>query len=678
MKSVQRVYFGLAVFNVTTVLLSVVLGQGLMSTYRASVADNEQWAQRLARFARIGQLVTQANGPGNDVFVNHDAALERANLTRLSLAANAEFDSAEHDLSSLPGPEAAPFLEALRASRREFDTERGLAQSLLVEFEAGRLDEAGALMGQMDQAFARSTSELDALRSRVQRVQAEQFSLQLAAAERSQFAQYGLIGFVVLMVVAAVVYGFRLQRTLQRSQAAVDQANAGMRLVLDNVDQGLITVDLEGRVTGEQSDRVSAWLGVVAPGEVLWSAWERLDPRAAAWLRAGWGQVAEGLMPLEVSLDQLPRRMVAGRRQLDVGYRPIHDGGALRSVLVVFTDVTETVRSQQAEAEQAQSLAIFERLLRERLSFLEAFADCERLVGELMQGGDAVTQRRRLHTLKGNAASLGLTVFARCCHQLEDESDGAETVTAEQLTRLGEAFAELRHKLDTMTGEEDAGAVTLDAREYAAMVQAAQQATTADEARTLIEAVALEPVGRRLEQLASEARGLAQRLGRGEVQVEVDAGSVRYERAAWGPFFSSLVHVVRNAVDHGLERLEDRRTAGKGPGRVRLSTRLEQGQLRVEVSDDGRGIDVATLLRRARSAGLEGDDVVAALFADGVSTRDGITDLSGRGVGLAAVRAEVERRGGTISVESRAGGGTLMTFSFPARGVTVVGRPVAA
>jgi two-component system chemotaxis sensor kinase CheA len=130
-----------------------------------------------------------------------------------------------------------------------------------------------------------------------------------------------------------------------------------------------------------------------------------------------------------------------------------------------------------------------------------------------------------------------------------------------------------------------------------------------------------------------------------------------------------MVHVVRNAVDHGFETQEERR-AGEKPARprLRLGAFLRDHQFTIEIEDDGRGIDWAAIERSASARGLPAADDrqrLAALLAPGVSTRAEVSATSGRGVGMAAVQARVRSFDGTMAVDSRPGGGTCWRFSFP-------------
>ena len=147
------------------------------------------------------------------------------------------------------------------------------------------------------------------------------------------------------------------------------------------------------------------------------------------------------------------------------------------------------------------------------------------------------------------------------------------------------------------------------------------------------------------------------------------------DKAIVDSLFEPLLHLVRNALDHGIESPEQRRTAGKAESAT-ITMRASRAGDRfiVEVIDDGRGIDPAAVRRRALERGRLASDALAALpdvqvidliFAPGFSTAAEVSDISGRGVGMDVVRATVERIGGRASVTSRLGAGTTVRLDLP-------------
>ena len=169
-------------------------------------------------------------------------------------------------------------------------------------------------------------------------------------------------------------------------------------------------------------------------------------------------------------------------------------------------------------------------------------------------------------------------------------------------------------------------------------------------------------------------RDLSGELGK-TVRLEVDGGDVELDREMIEMIRDPLTHIVRNALDHGIETPEQRRQAGKPEmGRLRIGARQSANQILIEVSDDGRGIDAERVVRKAITAGLVTSEQAAAMnwsrkldliFEPGLSTADKVTGVSGRGVGMDVVRANIERIGGTVDIESNPGQGLRLSLRVP-------------
>lgn len=168
-------------------------------------------------------------------------------------------------------------------------------------------------------------------------------------------------------------------------------------------------------------------------------------------------------------------------------------------------------------------------------------------------------------------------------------------------------------------------------------------------------------------------RALAADLG---VPVEVQVGGLdlRADRLVLQRLKDPVLHLLRNAVGHGIEPAAERTVRGKPPaGTVSLAFAVESGRLTVTVADDGRGIDAARVRAAARRLRLVGDDAEAMgdaellqlVFRPGFTTREEVSDLSGRGMGLSVVWEAATRLGGAVSVRSRAGAGTEFRLSVP-------------
>jgi two-component system, chemotaxis family, sensor kinase CheA len=169
-------------------------------------------------------------------------------------------------------------------------------------------------------------------------------------------------------------------------------------------------------------------------------------------------------------------------------------------------------------------------------------------------------------------------------------------------------------------------------------------------------------------------RDLSAKLGK-EVELELVGQDTELDRTVVDALGDPLVHLVRNALDHGFETPAEREAAGKpAAGALRISARHSGGNVVISVADDGRGVDpavvAATAVRRGlltpeQAEGLEPARAIDLLFASGFSTREAASDVSGRGVGMDAVRAKVREVGGEVWMTSEPGQGTVAQIRLP-------------
>lgn len=169
-------------------------------------------------------------------------------------------------------------------------------------------------------------------------------------------------------------------------------------------------------------------------------------------------------------------------------------------------------------------------------------------------------------------------------------------------------------------------------------------------------------------------RDLSAELGK-QVLVDIEGGDVELDREMIEMIRDPLTHIIRNAVDHGIETPAERRKAGKREiGILSVAARQSGNQILIDIHDDGRGIDGRKLVEKAIGSGvvdketaaqLSPSEQLALIFEAGLSTAKEVTAISGRGVGMDVVRSNVERIGGIVEVDSKLGEGTRMTLRVP-------------
>lgn len=182
------------------------------------------------------------------------------------------------------------------------------------------------------------------------------------------------------------------------------------------------------------------------------------------------------------------------------------------------------------------------------------------------------------------------------------------------------------------------------------------------------------PLSRVLEGLPRTVRQLAELLGK-RVEVELSGAELDLDRSILDRLNEPLLHIVRNAVDHGIESPEVRRAAGKSEtGHIGIAARREKDCIVIDVTDDGAGIDLDSVRRRAIESGLlhpdlaedlPPEDIAALIFRPGISTAESVSEVSGRGVGMDAVKATIESLGGVVELRSQRGQGTTTSVVVP-------------
>lgn len=320
---------------------------------------------------------------------------------------------------------------------------------------------------------------------------------------------------------------------------------------------------------------------------------------------------------------------------------------------------------------------------------------------------------RALHTVKGMAASLDFAALVDTIHDAEtslaEMRRSGAPASPEWLASFGRVLDRISVAAEEVAGGSDGGKreeksspvvrvdlSRLDAllSELGGLVTARQELdrhAAADPFRPVSRAafamsrrldgiqgrildVRLAPLTEILEPVPPMARELARQLGK-EVSVEITGDELEVDRGILAVLPDTMVHLVRNALDHGIEPPEERRAAGKAAaGRLTIRARQDGDAVMVTVTDDGRGVDRRKVMERAVAAGLLqsgaelGDnDLLAVLARPGFSTAGSVSEISGRGVGLDTVVARLHGVGAALSLTSVVGRGSVFTIRLPMR-----------
>jgi two-component system chemotaxis sensor kinase CheA len=491
--------------------------------------------------------------------------------------------------------------------------------------------------------------------------------------------------FVVLESIAACFIArsffdnvIGLEKIVKARTTELDSRNAAMRLVLDNVQQGLLMIDRGATVAAERSAIVEDWLGAIGESTGFADLLRRGEPSAAAWFEVGWSEVVEGTLPLELTLAQLPTKLSIGDRRLAFTYIPIQSPDeTLEKVLVVISDITLAMERERIAEEQRELLALFDRLLSDRRGVKQFLEEGSGLVQGIVEGEhpDLPVLKRGLHTLKGNAGIFGVGSIATMCHELETHvEETQEPLPDTSRDALATRWNALREHMRPLLGEHRVALVEIDETTVEHLLAALHAGRPREEIAREVESWQLEPTSVPLRRVADQARRIADRLGKPAPHIDIADHGVRLRPEPWSGFWSAFIHVVRNAVDHGIEAPDVRVERGKpAAGRISLATYVDGTELVIAIEDDGPGIDLTRLGEAAARIGLaptNDHELVHAIFHDGVTTSDRVGEFSGRGVGMGAIRTACAALGGRVVPTTRQGGGTRIEFRIPAATAT--------
>lgn len=533
----------------------------------------------------------------------------------------------------------------------------------------------------------------------------------------------------------------RIIRLSDKQHNKLSVLNSEMKHILDNVPVGIMLINAQGLIQPSFSQFVYALfshtrkIGGAPLEKILY--WEDDREKERQSLRKWLGLVFDlafdwdlvgGLGP-----DQIEHESNSGRLYYRHSFhRVIHDNGDLY-LLITTMDVSERMRQKIALAEQEtahnfemETLACVVNT-KNPAELIDVMNETERMLNssqalfeDLFTAEDKTPIYhhlfRLMHSIKGQARSYGMNEFGRLAHLAEDilaqyraneitfETGVIEGVLAsDQLLAIIQKMKDLLKSSDALIekvfnrNREHAAAIRnrrrgirVDEDSLAAIVQQAEilKQMASDQAQ-LTEAIdslndqlfklTLQHLDVAFNRFHNIVADVSRSLGK-QAELVTDGDRIHLDPETHHQIISSLIHLLRNALDHGIEPPELREKRGKDPmGRIHLTTVEGPDTLVITLCDDGAGIDPQAVAETAVRKGLASEDLVMGMndqqkieliLLPGFSVRDSVTDLSGRGVGMDVVAEAMKEMNGTLTLRSEKDKGSTIQMVFP-----IVRRP---
>lgn len=476
-----------------------------------------------------------------------------------------------------------------------------------------------------------------------------------------------------------------LTSRLSRNRKQIESKNEMLASMLNSLGQGFLTFGSDGLCRPVFSRACLALLETDPGGKPIWDVLKiqvPIDDFFRDFFKRSFDSEddffrLESIFPVEFPHTQ--------DRKIRLEFRPtMKADGSITEVVMIATDRTDVIRAEKAaEAEKRHSMMIATIVRQKRFfrvfisNYNESIAKFKIVTGE----ASIIEFKRFLHSLKGGASMFFIDDIAKLAHRLEDEwkETSSSSLIAEQLNTLEVSMANFMRANSDVLGNEFSAErqAEIPISTFSRLINERYFADAPRELREAILALTEQPVGRYFESYSDLVTRLARHQSKKIKNIRIIGGDVSIFPEPYLDLFSTFVHIFRNAVDHGLETPAAREAAGKaaeGEISVEFSSLKEKDRnwLKIEVRDDGGGIDPNQVREKIRRQGdvvnardFNDEEILQVIFNPGFSTKSIVTEVSGRGVGLDAVKSAVQELGGNIIVRSVLGRGTVVTLRVP-------------
>ncbi|MES2527725.1 MAG: ATP-binding protein [Bdellovibrionota bacterium] len=469
----------------------------------------------------------------------------------------------------------------------------------------------------------------------------------------------------------------------------IEEKRENMASLLTTIPFALFYFDQEGQISTERSKATDK----IFPEFTSYTGLEDFFKRngfAKSHVPAVLNTMFSNAIPFKSAADLLPQVITTSSgdklRTIRLSYQAKRNTEKkLEKVIILGEDITEKEQAKAKTLELTERVERVSKVSTDVTGFKEFLPEVNQIIADCIYGIDHFETsklpdlKRNLHTLKGILGVYSFHSIARKVHHLESE---VEATTEEFSTAVPRMMKELSFEFQSQSQEinkllnleSDSGTRAYEERKIDHIRKLAEKSSSPELVQALQDLEKF-PVEKVFAKYAFHAQNLAQKLGEKSIRMDFEpSDEVTYDEVR--RFDSVLVHLINNSVDHGIETMDERSSMGKDEtGIIRIGCHRNPQSLVIRLSDDGKGIDGDRLLEKARSSGLisgnatlSHEEKLRLVFASGLSSKAEVSEVSGRGIGMDAVKTFLEEKGGTITLQSIPGTGTTFEIQFPNSG----------
>lgn len=495
-----------------------------------------------------------------------------------------------------------------------------------------------------------------------------------------------------------------IQEYNQNLEQTVAQRTSSIRNLLNNAGQGFLSFGPDFYIDEEYSTECNRIFGREIAGQRFTDLIFPDDDEQKRFMENALLSIMQDNDELrrEVYFSLLPQELLLNGCNIFLDYKLIvnSQNEEINRIMIILTDITERRQLELHMEEERKLLKMVVKVVAYNNDFQEYCSDyrnfCSQTVWELLDSNrpreEIIAEiYRRIHTFKGGFAQLEMINLADKLHQCESQISASQdefmAMSSQQLKTffaslnmlewIDQDLGMLREILGEQFFERD-NLLVIDEAQLLEINRKVVSTLSPWECKLLLpdlQQLMFKPMRELFKSYPETVARLAERLSKSVFPVNITGGELPVNTEQYRDFCKTLIHVFRNAIDHGLESAEERIAEGKDEyGTISCEIFQELSGISIVISDDGRGIDVEYLKElavqkgifdRETAAGLSIQEALQLVFVENLTVSDEITSISGRGIGLAAVKEELDKLGGSVEIFSQAGKGTVFTFRLP-------------
>ena len=476
--------------------------------------------------------------------------------------------------------------------------------------------------------------------------------------------------------------------TVENINKALDNKNIKLKNIFNNVEQGFLTFGSDLRIQSEYSLVCEQLFNRFITGESLSTLLNPKDMNMQNFIDDLFTKIFNSnKYHKKIYISLLPEEVTINNRVINLSYKVVKNEVNEDIIMVIITDITEKRLLEKLMDEERRTLKMVVKTMMNRDDFKELVVTYEDFVSQSFKNvkpDDYERILRQIHTFKGNFSQFMMINLVPKLDELENklyEKKDEFNVKDIDNGELNNWLEQDLHILEIFVGKDfikEGEIFYIEKEKLIEIENKIQEFLSLKESRViipLIKSLRYKSVKDLLKSYPDYVMQLSERLGKTISPFSITGDNVMVDTNSYQEVFKGLVHIFRNSVDHGIETEDERLNKGKDQiGNIQCNVVDLKEKFQIIISDDGSGINVYALEQKCIKEGLYTKEELSdfmdkqkleLIYKDGVTTKEEANYISGRGVGLSAVKQYISEIDGTIEIESKKDKGTKLTITLP-------------